>query len=451
MSESASTALAYVPQAGRLRVPKTRTWSLATIGLVLALILTVFEGAIRKWILGGALGAVSYGVYLSKDVVFVAILLCRRQFPSSPATDKFRKYLIIGALFIACGSILSSVQGVSLVGAGLTLRSMLVLPAVALLLIQRLPPTAVKPVAWIASLAALFNAVLSVVQTRLPADHILNQYAVSEMQVVTLETGVRAAGTFAYITGLGVMSTVALWAGLSMMSFATSFREKLIGWVTIAAGFTCALASVSRAPLIVDVLMIIGWAAFARLAKQRVLAVIVTAAVVLTVAAASGILPTVERLSGALLERAQGTDDTFTERAFGETEEAAAAAVLAPLGNGLGFEQVGGNYFSTGQLAFANFESQFPRIVMDTTVLGLVGYIIMCVGALYALQVAKRGASASNRALILTTQVLLASIFYGSEVYNHTASSFGWGIFAAAMATQNVLPRAVSMVQGRQI
>lgn len=410
---------------------------LATVGIAAALLLTVFEGAIRKWILAGQLSSVSYAVYLSKDFLFIALLLLKPKYTLMAPAATFRKFLITGSTLVIGGAAFSSVQGVSPIGAALTLRAIIVLPLIAFVLIPRLSPMVGKTVAWIAAAAGVINCVLSVLQTRLPPDHFLNQYAISEMQIITLETGVRAAGTFAFITGLGVMSTVAVWAGLSIMSLATSLLDKMMAWIAIIAGIGCALTSVSRAPLIVDGLIIAGWALFARLGKQRVLAVVITATVVIVMAAAVGLTPTAERLSRAFLDRAESADDEFGERAFGQTEEAVIAVSLAPFGNGLGFEQVGGNYFSTGRLAFANFEGQFPRIVMDTTVLGLVGYLVICAGALYALQMAKRGASPSTRAFLVVTQIFLASIFYGAEVYNHTASSFGWIIFAAAMASAN--------------
>lgn len=414
---------------------------LPVIVITTALVLTVFEGAIRKWFLGGVMGPESYTMYLSKDFIFAALLLCKRRYPLERSAQSFRKTISVGALLIGLGAVISSVQGISPVGGALTLRSMVVLPVISLLAIQRLPTSTASVVAWSTAGAGIINCFLSVIQSRLPSDHILNQYAISEMQIVTLATGVRAAGTFAYITGLGVMSTVAVWAGLSIMSLAGSLRGKMVGWITIVAGIGCALASVSRSPLVVETVMIAGWASFARLGKQRVLAVILTAATVFVIAAALGLLPTAGRLSDALLQRTETTDDVFTERAFGQTEEALTAVALAPFGNGLGFEQVGGNYFSTGQLAFGNFEGQFPRIIMDTTVLGLIGYMIICCGALYALQLAKTGASPSARAFLLATQILLASIFYGDDVYNHTASSFAWIIFAAAMTKTNTKVR----------
>jgi hypothetical protein len=411
---------------------------LPVVVITTALILTVFEGAIRKWLLSGIMGPASYAMYLSKDFVFAFLLLCRPRYLPHGSAQSFRKYLNIGAVLIIAGGVVSSVQGISPVGAALTLRSMIILPIIAFFAARRLPTSTGSVIAWTAAGAGIINCGLSVLQSRLPPDHILNQYAVSEIQIVTLTTGVRAAGTFAYITGLGVMSTVAVWAGLSIMSLASSLRGKIVGWITIVAGIGCALASVSRAPLIVDALMVAGWASFARLGKQRVLAVVLTAATVIGVAAALGLLPTAERLSDALLQRTETTDDLFGERAFGQAEEAIAAVALAPFGDGLGFEQVGGNYFSTGQLAFGNFEGQFPRIIMDTTILGLIGYVIICIGALYALQLTKTGATPSARAFLLATQILLASIFYSSEVYNHTASSFGWIIFTVALAKMNL-------------
>lgn len=186
--------------------------------------------------------------------------------------------------------------------------------------------------------------------------------------------------------------------------------------------------------------MFCGWALFARLGLQRVIAAVIMAVAVVVAATAAGFLPTVERLTNDLLERNEAAPDSdyFASRAFGQNEEALMAASRAPLGNGLGFEQVGGNFYSTGNLEFANYEGQFPRIVMDTGVIGLIGYAVICFGALYALQLAKKNSSPSDRALLLATQLLLASIFYGAEVYNHTASSFAWVIFAVVLARCNV-------------
>ena len=430
----------YIPQKGGFQLAK---WV-----LLVSFFLCVFEGAIRKWILGGSIGTASQAAYVSKDLAFAALLLFSRKYSPPYALRWFRKYFYFGTAWISVGALLSGVHGVSPIGAVLTLRSLIILPLIALLIVPRLPTSACKVVVWAAALAAIGNCGLSVIQSRLPPDHFLNQYAISDVPVIALETGVRAAGTFAYITGLGVMSTVAVWAGLGIMSSATSLRAKMLGWITIVAGVGCALTSVSRAPLVINTLMLSGWAAFARLGRQRIMAVLLTAAVVVVLGAVLGFLPIAQRLSDAFLERTETSDDVFTERAFGQTSKMLSAANFAPLGNGLGFEQVGGNYFSTGQMSFANFEGQFPRIVMDTSILGLIGYGIICLSALYALQLAKRQASPSNRALLLATQILLASIFYGSEVYNHTASSFCWIIFAAAMASVNkpVQPGLVARV-----
>src|SRR5436309_6814818 len=152
-------------------------------------------------------------------------------------------------------------------------------------------------VLWIAAVSTVVNCALAIVQSRLPSDHILNQYALTGVYIVELPTGVRAAGTFAFITGLEVMSNVGVFAGLGLLSLATTIRGKMAGWITVAAAIVCGLASVSRAPILIDVVMIGVWVLFARLSVQRMLAVAVAALAVLIYAAAAGLLPTAQRLS----------------------------------------------------------------------------------------------------------------------------------------------------------
>src|SRR2546423_925248 len=108
-------------------------------GLLLALLLTVFEGAFRKWVLAGELGTASYIAYLSKDFVFASLLLCPKRSPTQKSPQPFGIFLVAGGLLISAGAILSSVQGISPVGAFLDARSLLLLPAIAYLIVRRLP------------------------------------------------------------------------------------------------------------------------------------------------------------------------------------------------------------------------------------------------------------------------------------------------------------------------
>src|SRR2546421_4784205 len=88
-----------------------------------ALLLTVFEGAVRKWFLGGIMGPASYAMYLSKDFAFVFLLVCRARYLPQKPTQFFQRYLIIAIVLIIAGATTSAVQGISPVGAMLTLRA----------------------------------------------------------------------------------------------------------------------------------------------------------------------------------------------------------------------------------------------------------------------------------------------------------------------------------------
>ena len=120
------------------------------------------------------------------------------------------------------------------------------------------------------------------------------------------------------------------------------------------------------------------------------------------------------------------------------------ALEMAPLGNGLGTEQIGRFHYSQGQLAETTFESQLPRVVLETGVFGLAGFLVICAGAILALQAAKSYTTTrGEKPALLATQLFLLSMFASNVVFNHTASAFVWMIFAAVMGASSPTPRRV--------
>src|SRR5437588_1096782 len=83
-----------------------RTPLLPIVVITTALLLTVFEGAVRKWFLGGIMGPASYAMYLSKDFVFALLLLARPRYVADGSARFFQKYLIIGTVLIIAGAVL---------------------------------------------------------------------------------------------------------------------------------------------------------------------------------------------------------------------------------------------------------------------------------------------------------------------------------------------------------
>jgi hypothetical protein len=293
-------------------------------------------------------------------------------------------------------------------------------------------------VIWLLVAFTVLNFALGVEQNRLPSDHILNRYSETGMDIVAVESGVRATGTFSYITGMAIISAVGIWAGLALMSLAKKQWQRLGAWAALAAGFGCGLASVSRGPIVVGVTMVAGWMVCSRAGVSALARGLVAAVFCAVIATGLGITPVFSELGQGLMQRHEMSGDMLKDRAFGQLGETVSALKTAPLGHGFGTEQVGGQYYATGEAGFNHFESPLPRLVMETGMLGLIGYLLVCAGALLALQHAKREASAGTKAMLLATQMFLLPMFYGSVIFDHTASAFVWLIFAAVLAGSEI-------------
>jgi hypothetical protein len=414
--------------------------------MLAALTLTVFEGAIRKWLIGSDITSLSYFVYFSKDIVFVSLLLLPLKKNPAPALKVFRRWLLPGCALLIAGAIGSGIQRINPVGSVLTLRSAVLLPVIAYFVLRKIGGVSLRSVAVLLTLFTFVNFVLGVYQNSLPPDDLLNRYASSSTDIAVLDTGVRATGTFAYIAGLGVISLVGIWAGMVLLSLKGNRWNGIAGWVALASGFGCGLAAVSRSPILLGGVMLLTWGLFFRVGLFSALRILIIGGFLCLVLISLNLIPTFVGLGQAVIERQEKGDDSFDDRAFGQFGEAYDAITLAPFGNGLGSEQVGGNYYSAGTMSFTTFENQLPRIIMETGILGLIGFLMICIGAISTLQFAKQSvATQSERSVLLATQLLLISMFYTNVIFNHTASAFTWLIFVIALAGSKESHTAVNL------
>jgi hypothetical protein len=403
--------------------------------LLTALALTVLEGAIRKWLIGSAFQLSSYLAYFSKDIAFALLLLLpRRQFFSAPL-EIFRRWLVPGCFLLVSGIVGSSLEHVDIAGAILTLRAALILPLLAFFVISRVRG---MPLPWVIAMLGIFamiNFALGVYQNHLPATHALNRYAADVTDIAASPTGVRATGTFSYITGMAVFSVVGVWCGMVCLSLARDLRQQIFGGAALLAAVACGLASVSRGPVLIAALMLLIWLAFSGFWRDKKARTLCGALALLAIALSSDLTTTFFDLGQGLLLRAETANDSVNDRAFGQFDEAITAIDLAPFGNGLGTEQIGRSAYSAGLLASTTFESQWPRIILELGVIGLMGFVVVCIGALAALQAAKRRAAGQGeKAALLATQLFMLSSFFSNIVFNHVASAFAWFIFTAVMA-----------------
>src|SRR5205807_10581449 len=179
----------------------------------------------------------------------------------------------------------------------------------------------IKSIATILALLTIINFALGVVQNRTGAESVLNRYAAPNVAITVVETGVRATGTFSFISGLGVMAVVGIWAGLVLLSLRNSTRYRFLGGCSIVAGFGCSLAAVSRGPVLIGAVMVAVWLAFVRLGISSTVRLSIAAALVILMLAVSGLVPILGDLGSGLIQRNESAGDSFQERAFGQFGE----------------------------------------------------------------------------------------------------------------------------------
>jgi hypothetical protein len=429
---SVDTPLPNIAAQGENSRGKQIAWGI----LLAAIVLTVLEGAIRKWLIGSPFQIESYLAYFSKDVVFALLLLLPVRANSSAPLEYFGRWLIPGCFLVLCGALASSTQEISFSGALLTLRAAVFLPVVAFLVVPRMQGISLRSVALFIGLMTILNFALGIVQNELPARHILNRYVVDTADITTTPTGVRATGTFSYISGMAIMSVVGVWAGIVQLSLGRNISQKIFGWAALASGVGCGLASVSRGPIVMSAVMISVWLMIYGMKIVNDSRSTLAGIVLLVLVSYIGLTATFIDLGQGLLLRADTAGDTIQERSVGQFFDALTAVEMAPFGNGLGAEQVGRKAYSTGELARTIFESPLSRLVLETGVFGLLGFLLICSGALLALQIAKlQVATSGEKAALLITQLFLFWMLAGSVVFNHVASAFAWILFAAVMAS----------------
>jgi hypothetical protein len=415
------------------------------IWITLAFFATVAEGAIRKWIPGFGAGLGRIIAYCSKDLLMAlgVILLVNRSWCSSLGLEVFRKWGSVALGLIILGGIGSIGTNLSFSGAFLTFRSMVILPFLAYLY-ARLSGRSF-PLLGLSCLIVLFtivNGLLSLAQNSLPSDHIINKYASEGLFIVEVAFGVRATGTFAYITGLGTISAIGLWAGLVTISLYKKKWQLIWGVSGVLAALACAFSSISRNTVVTAFVMLVVWGLNAVQSSRIVLTTLLIGASLASMITllAPNLASRFEHVAEGTLDRFDSAGDNNVQRAVGQWSEMLSALRESPLGRGIGLEQVGGNYVSSGQMTFTTFESQFPRIVAEMGVFGFLAFLITVAAVVLGLQTMRVGIGDPRWNLVVSiTQIYVLGQCYTNVVFNHTASSFVWLTVASVFAADPAL------------
>ena len=406
--------------------------------ILASLLLCTLEGAARKWLIpeGSPLRHVAY---FSKDIIFMLVLACGAR-TRNPTLEQRSVWLVCSLGLVIFGAALSSMQGISPIGAALTLRATFVLPLVAWWASRRLGAASLLRVALFVGMLTVGNAILGVVQSRLPPDHRLNAYSQAEAAIVSFGESVRACGTFSYISGMGVIALLGVACGLMVMSYGP--RHKILyalGLSILGTGMVCALTSISRSPVALGLAMAALWLAYTGYTGGsfgRWLTIVGLLIAGLVAYAAS---PTIQSYATTLLARhEQATDsETIKNRVVDPFLRVVDAAELSTSGSGLGTEQVAAVFSATGTLSFRNFEDPWPRLVLELGILGAAGFALVAVVFLSVLWSEMKTACCLQRqAAVFAVAIFAACIFATNPSHNHVASGFLWPLIAVALGTR---------------
>lgn len=415
-------------------------WTLGLVLLAGALVLTIVEGAARKWLFAGV-PALRYAAYFSKDILFVLAAYLGAQQRRPLGLSIFA----VCAVLILASSVAGSIAHSNLVGTVLSIRAYLIIPMCAYLaapLVRSIRD--IERCATVVAVITIGVAVLGAMQYRLPQGHILNRYETGTLESRSeINAGhVRATGTFAFISGMTVMAGLGAWAGVFLSIPLPGRARKLrqLGMAALAASLVCALVSMSRSALLVwGVTAIGGWFLNAR-ANQSVVAVM---GVVVAVMAFGVSNPTEqleqmmgkESLAYGMMNRIRSSD-SFADRLEQVLRDTVFGATEYPLGEGLGLGQPGGMYAAYGfRGGLGGKEFEWGRIAFECGIVGLAGVLVIrIVAAAKCWNALKTTTDVSRRAVLATALPFFGIMALGNMAFNHTGNSAAWLVMTFALA-----------------
>ncbi len=419
--------------------------------LIVSILACVLEGTLRKWVFRESAGPIRYGCYFAKDIFFAAIVFCRAR---AGLNKSLGKVLMVSFPLILTGAGLGAVHELNIVGGLLSFRALVGLPLLTYLIIPRLAGAKIHNVAFLIGGLTVLNALLGITQYSSPGDAPINFYATEDLASATaFEENVRAAGTFSYITGYSNLAVVGAWAGLSLLCLARGRLSYIVGgWGAYVASLLCALVSISRGTVLTVLAALVALAISGRHALGNLMKGLATLIVAVAIGYVFNLNSVVVKLSDTVIARHKISDDTIEGRTVGPFLEAGLATEIAPLGSGFGTEQVAGVYAETGVMSMRRFESQFARLVVETGLVGLLGFLMTCAGTLYVLfRVRQTVIDEGLRRVFVLGAFVVGSFFFTNVVFNHFASFFAWVIVAITLASASqagALPAVTSRQHG---
>src|SRR5262249_7971555 len=147
--------------------------SLTTKLVITAIVCCILEGAVRKWVVPGSGFLIQAVFYFSKDVFFFfAALTALNERQRSPQISQLVGILTLASLLVVLAA-LPNIADIALVGGALSLRSIVVIPFLALAIAPGLRSKRdLEAIAKTIGYFAIPVAILGCMQFYLPGTHI---------------------------------------------------------------------------------------------------------------------------------------------------------------------------------------------------------------------------------------------------------------------------------------
>jgi hypothetical protein len=413
--------------------------------LTLVIVLTILEGAIRKWAFAGS-PALRYGMYFSKDAVFVAAALMGAS--SMTRTQiKYAGMVLLATLILILPFGLASLGNASMVGAFLSFRAYAIVPLCAFMAAPTiLSGKRVEQIAILLGIFAICEVVLGMIQFRMPPSHWLNHYDASSVKVGAEFGHVRATGTFSYIGGMVTMGGVAAWAGSFLFLSQTSVKRRTFATAVIVAGLVCALLAMSRTGILMWLISTVG--ALLCFRRGRELAIMGTLVFIGYMVFSEGLQGSQEAsVYRVAMKRFSGAD-SVGHRTNYFFDDLYLAVTEYPFGSGLGIGQPGGYVSETNPNGGTRgIESEPGRIVQEVGVPGLIGvFFIRLLPFGLILPLWRKCKNRPLLALYAATIPFLFAAAMTNLAFNHTLSSLYWCIVAVVLGAAELPRRNLQVV-----
>jgi hypothetical protein len=219
----------------------------------------VYEGALRKWVMPAPLHPVAF---LAKDALGVCYIAFHQNTTGSKYQNilKLLGYITAGLLFF---SLLLGL-GNSWQSAIITYKNAVLWPLIAASMVTNTSSETWKRLSLLTAPTTIGMFLLGGEQFFSPTSSWLNQYAWTaaglQSPVATFGgvQGVRATGTFSYISGMSEFAVFSFVLCLCFFLTSVSLKQKLLLISGCSAAIGCAVESGSRAPIVLITLVILS-------------------------------------------------------------------------------------------------------------------------------------------------------------------------------------------------